>query len=52
MENNKSKENKQSELPETGEEETRNGTLFGTLFAGLGALLLFAKRRRKKEDEK
>ncbi|WP_275540222.1 LPXTG cell wall anchor domain-containing protein [Staphylococcus shinii] len=55
MENNKSKdnkENKQSELPETGEEETRNGTLFGSLFAGLGALLLFAKRRRKKEDEK
>ncbi|MDO5515804.1 MAG: Ig-like domain-containing protein, partial [Staphylococcus xylosus] len=55
VENNRSKdnkENKRSKLPETGEEETRNATLFGSLFAGLGALLLFAKRRRKKEDEK
>ncbi|MBO1919853.1 LPXTG cell wall anchor domain-containing protein [Staphylococcus xylosus] len=42
------KTNKQSKLPETGEEETRNATLFGSLFAGLGALLLFAKRRRKR----
>ena len=30
---------KQNELPETGE-KVRNGTLFGTLFAGLGSLLL------------
>ncbi|MGW7872683.1 Ig-like domain-containing protein [Staphylococcus xylosus] len=54
VENNKSKDNKtnkQSKLPETGEEETRNATLFGSLFAGLGALLLFAKRRRKKDEK-
>ncbi|MGW7932591.1 LPXTG cell wall anchor domain-containing protein, partial [Staphylococcus xylosus] len=38
-------------LPETGEEEKYNDTLFGVLFAGLGSLLLFAKSRRKKETK-
>ncbi|WP_426786829.1 Ig-like domain-containing protein [Staphylococcus capitis] len=49
---NDSKHDKQNELPETGEKEVRNGTLFGTLFAGLGSLLLFTKRRRKENDKK
>ena len=31
--------------------KVRNGTLFGTLFAGLGSLLLFTKRRRKENDK-
>jgi LPXTG-motif cell wall-anchored protein len=48
---NDSKHDKQNELPETGEKEVRNGTLFGTLFAGLGSLLLFTKRRRKENDK-
>src|SRR5699024_6892833 len=41
-----------SELPKTGEHEENNATLFGSLFAGMGALLLFIKRRRKKEEDK
>ncbi|MFT0636816.1 Ig-like domain-containing protein [Staphylococcus ureilyticus] len=41
-----------SELPETGKDEINKGTLFGSLFAGLGALLLVFKRRRKNEEDK
>ncbi|MDR5649426.1 Ig-like domain-containing protein, partial [Staphylococcus nepalensis] len=48
---NKNNINK-SELPKTGEHEENNATLFGSLFAGMGALLLFIKRRRKKEEDK
>ncbi|TGA73517.1 LPXTG cell wall anchor domain-containing protein [Staphylococcus croceilyticus] len=35
-----------NELPETGENDNNNGLLIGSLFAGLGSLLL-GKRRRK-----
>ncbi|OEK79967.1 hypothetical protein AST05_02085 [Staphylococcus equorum] len=43
--------NSENELPETGQDETRNSTLFGTLIAGLGGLLLLVMRRRKKEED-
>ncbi|MBO1210777.1 putative Ig domain-containing protein [Staphylococcus simiae] len=47
-----SKANKQqSELPETGDSGVNNGTLFGSLLAGLGALFLFFKRRKEDEEE-
>ena len=36
-------------LPDTGETPAENATLFGSLFAGLGSLFLFG--RRKKEEE-
>uniref|UniRef100_UPI003F57CB04 Ig-like domain-containing protein n=1 Tax=Staphylococcus caeli TaxID=2201815 RepID=UPI003F57CB04 len=42
-----SEQNKDGKLPETGENEFYSSTLFGTLFAGIGTLLLFAKRQRK-----
>ncbi|WP_147075197.1 LPXTG cell wall anchor domain-containing protein, partial [Staphylococcus ureilyticus] len=41
-----------AELPETGKDEINKGTLFGSLFAGFGALLLVFKRRRKNEEDK
>ncbi len=37
-------------LPETGETDGKQATIFGALFAGLGSLLLF--RRRNKNEEK
>ncbi|PTF67767.1 LPXTG cell wall anchor domain-containing protein, partial [Staphylococcus chromogenes] len=42
--------NKDKALPETGESDSKQGTIFGALFAGLGSLLLF--RRRNKKEEK
>ncbi|HLR18926.1 MAG TPA: Ig-like domain-containing protein [Staphylococcus sp.] len=50
--NHNNKPNKEKELPRTGQNETNKSMLLGTLFAGLGAILLFAKRRRKKDDNK
>ncbi|WP_176746780.1 LPXTG cell wall anchor domain-containing protein, partial [Staphylococcus sp. HMSC065E08] len=44
------KGNKEEALPETGSNEA-NGTLFGSLIAGLGALFLLGRKRRK-EDRK
>ena len=35
------------DLPQTGEENFNKSTLFGTLVASLGALLLFFKRRKR-----
>ncbi|WP_126927141.1 putative Ig domain-containing protein, partial [Staphylococcus epidermidis] len=40
------------DLPQTGKENFNKSTLFGTLVASLGALLLFFKRRKKDEDGK
>ncbi|MGV3244938.1 SdrD B-like domain-containing protein [Staphylococcus sp. 11262D007BW] len=41
---------KEDALPETGSDSTsKNTTLFGALFAGLGSLLLFGRRKRRKE---
>ncbi|MDT3995151.1 LPXTG cell wall anchor domain-containing protein, partial [Mammaliicoccus fleurettii] len=37
-------------LPNTGEQPIENTTLFGTLFASVGALLLFGRRKDKKEE--
>ncbi|GGG97323.1 hypothetical protein GCM10007342_21200 [Staphylococcus pragensis] len=43
--------NKPKHLPKTGSEETNtNAPLLATMFAGLGSILLFG-RRRKKEDK-
>jgi len=39
------------DLPQTGEETFNKSTLFGTLVASLGALLLFFKRRKKDEKD-
>ncbi|HEC2170104.1 LPXTG cell wall anchor domain-containing protein [Staphylococcus delphini] len=49
---NKSEEaTTQNRLPVTGENSGGNGTLFGTLFATVGTLLLFMRRRKNREDE-
>ncbi|MCS4487346.1 fibronectin-binding protein FnbA, partial [Staphylococcus americanisciuri] len=45
----KSKVQNNKALPETGQESQQSTTLFGSLFAGLGALLFF--RRRKNDEE-
>ncbi|HCN59749.1 Rib/alpha-like domain-containing protein [Mammaliicoccus fleurettii] len=37
-------------LPNTGEQPIENATLFGTLFASVGALFLFGRRKDKKEE--
>ncbi|WP_141763192.1 LPXTG cell wall anchor domain-containing protein, partial [Staphylococcus sp. HMSC34G04] len=40
-------------LPQTGEQSnSNNATLFGSLFAGLGSLFLFGRRRKKDADNK
>ena len=39
------------DLPQTGEENFNKSTLFGTLVASLGALLLLFKRRKKDEND-
>ncbi|HDB5448456.1 TPA: LPXTG cell wall anchor domain-containing protein, partial [Staphylococcus aureus] len=41
--------NKAKALPETGSENnnSNNGTLFGGLFAALGSLLLFGRRKKQ-----
>ncbi|MGV3274199.1 Rib/alpha-like domain-containing protein [Staphylococcus sp. 11261D007BR] len=45
------KDNKEEVLPETGQESDNKGTLFGGLFAALGGLLLFGRRKRNKEEK-
>ncbi|MDO0952626.1 YPDG domain-containing protein, partial [Mammaliicoccus sciuri] len=46
---NKDNKEQAKVLPDTGETPAENATLFGSLFAGLGSLFLFG--RRKKEEE-
>ncbi|WP_436863815.1 YPDG domain-containing protein [Mammaliicoccus sciuri] len=46
---NKDSKEQAKVLPDTGETPAENATLFGSLFAGLGSLFLFG--RRKKEEE-
>ena len=46
----KQNDNEAKALPETGETDGKQATIFGALFAGLGSLLLF--RRRNKKEEK
>ncbi|MFU1728178.1 YPDG domain-containing protein [Mammaliicoccus sciuri] len=38
-------------LPDTGETPAENATLFGSLFAGLGSLFLFGRRKKKKNNK-
>ncbi|WP_019167252.1 LPXTG cell wall anchor domain-containing protein, partial [Staphylococcus intermedius] len=40
----------QKALPETGETESQQGTLFGGILAALGALLFARKKRRDKKQ--
>ena len=40
-----------ADLPDTGNSESNKGTIFGTLFAALGAIFLFGRRRKDKKDE-
>ncbi|MDU0267216.1 LPXTG cell wall anchor domain-containing protein [Mammaliicoccus sciuri] len=42
-------EKNDDKLPDTGEEKSNNGTLFATLLAGLGSIILFRRRNKKKE---
>ncbi|WP_374757678.1 LPXTG cell wall anchor domain-containing protein [Staphylococcus sp. 17KM0847] len=37
-------------MPNTGQSST-NPTLFGTLFAGLGSLILFGRKKKRHEQE-
>ncbi|HHU6750998.1 TPA: Ig-like domain-containing protein [Staphylococcus pseudintermedius] len=48
---NKGDHSVKEDLPETGETSTNNATILGSLFAAIGALLLFVKRRRKKKKK-
>ncbi|MCU5746297.1 Ig-like domain-containing protein [Staphylococcus sp. SQ8-PEA] len=41
---------KKHNLPDTGEQATK-GTLFGSIFAALGVIFLFGRRRKKEENE-
>ena len=36
---------------DTGETTNQNGTIFGSLFAAFGSLLLFRRRNKKNEDK-
>ncbi|WP_337020651.1 YPDG domain-containing protein [Mammaliicoccus sciuri] len=38
-------------LPDTGETPAENATLFGSLFAGLGSLFLFGRRKKEEEEQ-
>ncbi|MDC6327090.1 fibronectin-binding protein FnbA [Staphylococcus auricularis] len=42
----------EEELPDTGNNNAQNGTLLGSLFAALGSLFLFGKRRKNNNEEK
>nr|WP_057510010.1 SdrD B-like domain-containing protein [Staphylococcus simulans] len=47
-----SSKEKEEALPDTGEtESTNNATLFGGLFAALGSILLFGRRRKDNKDK-
>ena len=46
--NNKADKSNNNELPDTGNNDQNNGTLFGSLFAALGGLLLVGRRRKTK----
>ncbi|MFI3377868.1 LPXTG cell wall anchor domain-containing protein [Mammaliicoccus sciuri] len=43
-------ENNDGKLPDTGENNNNNGTLFATLFAGLGSIMLFNRRKNRKKE--
>lgn len=47
---NKDEASKAKVLPDTGEQPIENTTLFGSLFAGLGSLFLFGRRKDEKEE--
>ncbi|WP_420876792.1 LPXTG cell wall anchor domain-containing protein [Staphylococcus petrasii] len=49
--NDKAGKANDKELPDTGNDLSNNGTLFGSLFATLGGLFLIGKRRKNKNNE-
>ena len=49
--NDKADESNGKELPDTGNNDQNNGTLFGSLFAALGGLFLISRRRKNKNNE-
>ena len=42
---------KDQKLPDTGETSNQNATLLGGLFAALGSIFLFGRRRKDKEEK-
>lgn len=48
---NKDSKEQAKVLPDTGETPTENATLFGSLFAGLGSLFLFGRRKKEEEEQ-
>ncbi|WP_420893910.1 LPXTG cell wall anchor domain-containing protein [Staphylococcus devriesei] len=44
--------NHDKSLPDTGNNDQTNGTLFASLFATVGALFLTGRRRKKDNEEK
>ncbi len=48
--NNNQGNSEDKALPETGETDNKQTTIFGALFAGLGSLLLFRRRNKKEEN--
>ncbi|WP_458794100.1 LPXTG cell wall anchor domain-containing protein [Mammaliicoccus sciuri] len=45
--NDSNKLDKEKDLPSTGEQTLTNTTLIGGLFAGIGSLFLFGRRRNE-----
>ncbi|QPW14492.1 YPDG domain-containing protein [Mammaliicoccus sciuri] len=48
---NKDSKEQAKVLPDTGETPAENATLFGSLFAGLGSLFLFGRRKKEEEEQ-
>ncbi|RTX71686.1 LPXTG cell wall anchor domain-containing protein, partial [Mammaliicoccus sciuri] len=48
---NKDNKEQAKVLPDTGETPAENATLFGSLFAGLGSLFLFGRRKKEEEEQ-
>ncbi|MCG1418852.1 LPXTG cell wall anchor domain-containing protein, partial [Staphylococcus epidermidis] len=49
--NNKADKSNIKELPDTGDNDQNNVTLFGSLFAALGGLFLVGRRHKNKNNE-
>ncbi|WP_157035612.1 LPXTG cell wall anchor domain-containing protein, partial [Staphylococcus haemolyticus] len=49
--NDKADKSNSNELPDTGNNNQNNGTLFGSLFAALGGLFLVGRRRKNENND-
>nr|WP_269668530.1 LPXTG cell wall anchor domain-containing protein [Staphylococcus kloosii] len=45
------KKDKVDVLPDTGETDPKNSTLFAGIFAALGSLFILGRRRKKKDEQ-